>query len=348
MMQATEMFAEATVMRTRPEPLDDAMDDLRISGSVLLTETYAAPWAIDIPDEARLRELLRLDADTRVLLFHFVRRGAFDIRVKGARAMSVAAAEVAICPTGVAHAMSCGKGAKALSIEAVLRGERPGVQPGDGAQATELVCGVFMVRAAPLNPMLGALPSVLKVATGDATFSPMLAGVAWMLAHEIDRGALGSFASARLLEMFFAEAIRAYQRTEGAQRTGWFRGLADARVCDAMRRVHESPSTNWTVAALASAVALSPSRFAARFREMTGQSVMAYVVRWRVNVACRLLRDTELNLTDIAGRIGYESLPAFSRAFKAQLGEPPAAWRAARGGRSRSSARHLLGSSGHG
>jgi AraC-like DNA-binding protein len=297
---------------------------------VLLTETYATPWAIEIPSEARLRELLRLDTDTRVLLFHFVRRGTFDIRVKGTRATSVAAAEVAICPTGVAHTMSRGKGAKALSIEAVLRGDRPSARPGDGTEATDLVCGVFLARAAPLNPMLGALPSVLKVATNDATFSPMLAGVAWMLAHEIDRGALGGFASARLLEMFCAEAVRAYQRTDGAQRAGWFRGLADARVSEAMRRVHESPSEHWTVGALASAVALSPSRFAARFREMTGQSVMNYVARWRANVACRLLRDTELNLTDIAGRVGYESLPAFSRAFKAQLGEPPATWRAAR------------------
>ncbi len=329
-MQTTECFAETTALRLKPELLDDALEDLRISGSVLLNETYAGSWAIDIPGEAQLRELLRLDADTRVLMFHFVRRGSFDIRMMGGDTMVVEAAEVAICPAGLAHTMSRGKSAKALPIDAVLRGDRPRALAGGAGESTELVCGVFLARAAPLNPMLGALPPVLKVATGEAAFSPMLAGVAWMLAHEVDRGALGSFASARLLELFCAEAIRAYQRTEGAQHVGWFRGLADARVSEAMRRVHESPSADWTVEALARAVALSPSRFAARFREMTGQSVMNYVARWRANVACRLLRDTELNLTEIAGRVGYESLPAFSRAFKAQLGEPPAAWRSAR------------------
>lgn len=327
------------MLRGRLEPLDDALDDLRISGSVLLHEAYVAPWAIAIPDESRLREVLGVDSDTRVLLFHFVRRGGFDMQIDGGDAVSIEAADVAICPSGAAHTMSRGEGAKAIPIEAILRGDSPVAPSGEGADATELVCGVFLARAAPLNPMLGALPSVVKVATGDASFSPLLAGVAWMLAHELDRGALGSFASARLLEMFCAEAIRAYQRTEGAQRPGWFRGLADPRVSEAIRRVHESPSDDWTVEALAGTVALSPSRFAARFREVTGQSVMNYVARWRANVACRLLRDTDLHLTEIAGRIGYDSLPAFSRAFKAQLGEPPAAWRAARS-KPRSSTTH--------
>jgi AraC-like DNA-binding protein len=330
MMKAIDCLTGATMLKGRLEPLDDALEDLRISGSVLLHEAYAAPWAIAIPDESRLREMLGVDSDTRVLLFHFVRHGGFDMRIDGCDAVSIEAAEVAICPGGAAHTMSRGRGATATPIEAVLRGDGPVAPSGEGADATELVCGVFLARAAPLNPMLGALPSVVKVATGDASFSPMLAGVAWMLAHELDRGALGSFASARLLEMFCAEAIRAYQRTEGAQRTGWFRGLSDPRVSEAIHRVHEAPSTDWTVEALASTVALSPSRFAARFRELTGQSVMNYVARWRANVACRLLRDTDLNLTEIAGRVGYDSLPAFSRAFKAQLGEPPAAWRTAR------------------
>ena len=68
--------------------------------------------------------------------------------------------------------------------------------------------------------------------------------------------------------------------------------------------------TYWTVEELAKRIALSPSRFAARFRASTGESVMRYVGRWRANVACRLLRDTNLPLSQIAGRVGYESFPA--------------------------------------
>ena len=296
---------------------------------MLLHETYTSPWAIAVPDEKRLRTILGVGADTRVLLFHFVRHGSFVLRMSGQEPVSVEAGEVAICPTGEAHRMSLGRGSATMAIENVLKGQGVSATSPGADGATELVCGVFLAHAAPLNPMLGALPPVMKIATGDASFSPMLAGVAWMLAHEVDREALGGFTAARILELFCAESIRAYQRSVGADHVGWFKGLADPRISEALRRIHAAPGEAWSVETLAAGVALSPSRFAARFREVMGRSVMSYVAAWRANVACRLLRDSRLPLGEIAGRVGYESLPAFSRAFKLQLGQAPAAWRAA-------------------
>lgn len=317
-------------MLRQVDPLDDALEDLRITGSVLLHEAYASPWAIAIPDENRLRSILGIGADARVMLFHFVRRGSFVLRMPGAEPVTVEAGEVAICPTGAAHRMSRGRAASTMAIEAVLEGRAAAEPPAETGDATELVCGVFLAHAAPLNPMLGALPPVMKVVTGDATFSPMLAGVAWMLSHEVDRDALGGFTAARVIELFCAESIRAYQRSTGAGHAGWFQGLADPRVSEALRSIHAAPGERWSVEALAEGVALSPSRFAARFREVMGRSVMNYVATWRANVACRLLRESRLPLGEIAGRVGYESLPAFSRAFKLQIGQAPAAWRASR------------------
>jgi AraC-like DNA-binding protein len=330
MMKTTQCLTGTTVISGHADPLDDALEDLRITGSVLLHESYTSPWAIAVPDEARLRRILGVSADTRVLMFHFVRRGSFVLRVSGQDAVTVEAGEVAICPTGAEHRMSLGRGTPARPIESVLRGVASQTSSAATTDATELVCGVFLAHAAPLNPMLGALPPVVKVATGDATFSPMLAGVAWMLAHEVDHQALGGFTAARVIELFCAESIRAYQRTTGTEHAGWFRGLADPRIAEVLRRIHAAPGEPWSVEALAASAALSPSRFAARFKEVMGRSVMNYVAAWRANVACRLLRESKLALSEIAGRVGYESLPAFSRAFKLQLGQAPAAWRTAR------------------
>jgi AraC-like DNA-binding protein len=297
---------------------------------VLLHEAYSSPWAIAVPDEAKLRKILGVGSDARVLMFHFVRRGRFELRMAEREAVVIDAGEVAICPTGAAHRMSLGRGASTRSIEGLLRGESSANAASGTEGSTELVCGVFLANAAPLNPMLGALPPVVKVSTTDTLFSPMLAGVAWMLAHEIDNERLGGFTAARVVELFCAESIRAFQRSTGAEHTGWFKGLADPRISEAIRCIHTSPIERWTVESLAATVALSPSRFAARFRHVVGRSVMGYVAAWRANLACRLLRESRLSLAEIAGRVGYESLPAFSRAFKAQLGLAPAAWRATR------------------
>jgi AraC-like DNA-binding protein len=87
-----------------------------------------------------------------------------------------------------------------------------------------------------------------------------------------------------------------------------------------------------SVPRLASAAALSPSRFAARFRELMGCSVMQYATDWRMSLACRLLAEAAHRIAEAAHRVGYENLPAFSRSFKARVGVAPGAWRAAQRG----------------
>lgn len=310
------------------DPMDDALDDLRISGAVLLHEAYIPPWAIAIPGEDRLRQVLGVGSDVRVCVFHLVRREGFELQMAGQDAVPIRTGEVVICPSGIAHQMRQGTGAKSVTLEGILQGEGMPVVARGTAGATELICGVFYMRAAALNPMMNALPSMLRVTTDDAVLSPVLTSVATLLSHEVDRGAQHSFSVARLLEVFCAEAIRTYQRTHGAKSPGWFKGLADPRISEAIRHIHAAPAQDWSVQSLACAVALSQSRFAARFKETTGQSVMGYVSTSRANAACRLLRDTDLDLTQIAYRVGFESLPAFSRAFKQKLGKAPGIWRA--------------------
>ena len=212
------------------DPIDDALDDLRVTGAVLLHETYSAPWAIEVPNEGRLRQVLGVGADVRVIVFHLVRSEGFELQMDGQDAVPIRTAEVVICPGGIAHWMGRGKDLKGVPLEGILRGERMPVVACGTAGATELVCGVFYMRAAPLNPMLDALPPVLRVATNDAVLNPVLASVATLLTQEVDRGAKHSFTAARLLEVFCAEAIRTYQRNEGAMSQGWFKGLGDPRM----------------------------------------------------------------------------------------------------------------------
>ena len=82
----------------------------------------------------------------------------------------------------------------------------------------------------------------------------------------------------------------------------------------------------WVVASIYSFAAAIG--FAARFREVTGQSAMSYVSNGRMTVACQRLRNTDDNLEWIANAVGYQDLASFSRAFRAIVGQSPARWRA--------------------
>lgn len=133
----------------------------------------------------------------------------------------------------------------------------------------------------------------------------------------------------RLLEVLFIEALRA--TGEAATSQGLARGLGDLRVALAIRAMHERPAHVWTMADLARESALSRSAFFERFKRKVGMAPMAYLLAWRMALAKQMLRQKESRMAEIAERVGYRSVSAFSVAFTRCVGQSPA--RYARAGR---------------
>lgn len=125
----------------------------------------------------------------------------------------------------------------------------------------------------------------------------------------------------RLLEVLLIEAFRATTAT--APLPGLLRGLADARLAQALRCVHEQPERPWTVADLAREAALSRSTFFERFNKEVGMAPMEYVLSWRMALAKRLLLERVLSLDEVALRVGYSSSSSFSAAFIRREGQAP-------------------------
>lgn len=107
----------------------------------------------------------------------------------------------------------------------------------------------------------------------------------------------------------------------------WFIGFKDPVVGRAITLIHANPGVDWSVAKFAQGVSMSPSRFAARFSVAVEDSPMGYVTKWRMNIASRLLDESDKNVEEIAAKVGYENVASFSRAFKRNLKMTPTAWR---------------------
>jgi AraC-like DNA-binding protein len=75
---------------------------------------------------------------------------------------------------------------------------------------------------------------------------------------------------------------------------------------------------------------MSRSAFAARFTELVEEPAMRYVTRWRMQVARTWLAEDDVTVGEVAGRLGYQSEAAFSRAFKRAVGVSPGAVAAGR------------------
>src|SRR5262249_19249312 len=90
---------------------------------------------------------------------------------------------------------------------------------------------------------------------------------------------------------------------------------------------HADPPRGWTVSELARAVGYSRSAFASRFRELVGESPIAYATRTRLAQAASELERPDTSVGEVARGVGYASESAFSRAFARAFGVTPGAYR---------------------
>jgi AraC-like DNA-binding protein len=72
---------------------------------------------------------------------------------------------------------------------------------------------------------------------------------------------------------------------------------------------------------------LSPPYFSTVFKEEMGENLSDYLNRLRVDRAAKLLLDTDLSLSEIAGSCGFEDQSWFSKIFKTYTGLSPGKYR---------------------
>jgi AraC family transcriptional regulator len=103
------------------------------------------------------------------------------------------------------------------------------------------------------------------------------------------------------------------------------------RIARAMALIAADPARTLTLEALADAAAFSPFHFHRIYREITGETPAETQARERLSRAAVLLVREGLPVATVARRCGFGSAAAFTRAFRAAYGIPPAAYRDAGG-----------------
>ena len=86
-------------------------------------------------------------------------------------------------------------------------------------------------------------------------------------------------------------------------------------VQEALSYIHEKYNENITVADIAGRVYFSPSYFASVFRTLTGYTVKDYLLRYRLYMTARALRDTNKQMFTIALENGFATQQAFTKSF---------------------------------
>jgi AraC-like DNA-binding protein len=199
---------------------------------------------------------------------------------------------------------------------------------GGGGEITKLVCGYMTCEPRLSEVVLGGLPPVFKVHIRNDDSGRWLENSIRFSVGETGESRAGSEAVlAKLSEALFVETLRRYIAQLPEQQTGWLAGARDPEVGKALALMHRNPARPWTIADLAKEVGISRSVLAEHFRHYLGEPPMAYLTGWRLQLGAHLLKSTSSSVIEIASEVGYESEPAFNRAFKREFGLPPARFR---------------------
>lgn len=328
---STDINTETTDISDVTDVFSDTLQTMRISGSLLLTEEYVAPWAVTVPSADSLAKQLNIGPGSRIAAFHLVERGYLEITLEDGERMVAQAGELVICFAGASHRLSQGASSSIMAFTELFAGADNRFKPSEANRpiATSLLCGGFVMHDTTLNPLFAALPPLLKVSLMQADGNASLPAITQLLLQEVQQGSMGSqYTIARYLELLCAEALRQYVKVLPKQSAGWLTAIRDPIVGRAIAMIHQAPGKAWSVNALAQQVALSQSRFAARFVATLGEPPMVYVTKWRMYLASRLLEAGNKSVEQISAEVGYESAAAFSRAFKRYMCVTPAQWQA--------------------
>jgi AraC family L-rhamnose operon regulatory protein RhaS len=91
--------------------------------------------------------------------------------------------------------------------------------------------------------------------------------------------------------------------------------------------VVESYARELTLSEIAGEIGISLTYASVKFKEDTGMTFREYLIRYRMERACDLLKRGDKTVFEIAGLVGYSDAAFFYRTFKSRLGVTPRRYR---------------------
>ena len=313
------------------DALAEILRAVKIDSAIYLSGEFSEPWCVVSPKAGELAHAFGREG-AHVIVYHLLCEGHAYCELAGGESVALSAGDLVALPHGHSHRLGAGGRATPIDVARALPGilER-GLEPvtgGGGGEASKFICGYLACDPHLSQSFLNGLPPVIRLNIRDDVSGQWLENsLRFSVSQAASRDAGAQEVVAKLSEVFFAEALRRYQRELPPGETGWFAGARDPAVGRALTLMHHRYVHPWTVPALAREVGVSRTVLAERFRHFLGESPIAYLTRWRLRLGARALTSTNHSVAQIAAEVGYESEAAFNRAFKREYGAPPARYR---------------------
>jgi AraC-like DNA-binding protein len=300
--------------------VSDLLAGVRVRTTLYCRSQMNAPWGFGVEAHGNPT-------------FHAVTSGRCWLQVEGdGRPLALSSGDLVVLPAGPTHWMRDEPSSPVRWLDDILAGtpasESGRLRYGGSGEPTELLCGGFVLEGETVDPVLHALPRVVHVGGVNGVPAPWVEATLRLVAVVTSSEQPGAEAVlTRLAETMVLQALRTELAELAATEPGRVEALRDPQIAAAIRLIQSRPDLPWSVERLASEVGYSRSAFAERFRELVGESPIAYLTRSRLAIAATELDRTDLAIAEIARRVGYSNQASFSRAFRRAFGIAPGAYR---------------------
>ena len=293
------------------------LQSLRMRGTFYCHAELSEPWALEMP------------ALADSLSFHVVTSGSCWLRLPGSEPFELRAGDLALVPHGLGHELLSSPEARpALRVDPLPQnyvGDGYSVlRHGGAGRSAQLICGVVSFDDPAARELMRRLPRILYLRGDSVVASSAIRDTLRLMASELSRQQPGGEAVAtRLADILIIQAIRSWLEADAEARRGWLLALQDERIGRVLEAMHSEPGREWNLDNLARTATMSRSMFSARFTSLVGETPIAYLTRWRMNLAESRLREGRSTVAALAAELGYRSEAAFNRAFTRLIGHTP-------------------------
>jgi AraC-like DNA-binding protein len=310
------------------DPFSILLDGARARGAFVLRSILNPPWSVQVRDRAPLSVVAILRGTPWVVpsTGDAVRLDAGDIAMmRGPDAFTFAddphtPIQVVVQP-GPRRTTATGAElpeAADMGVRTWANGMRTCDDGADGSSV--LLIGKYRGPDEIATRLLSTLPPFLVIPRAAHLESALVS----LLAEETVRNEPGQdLVLDRLLDLLLVAILREWFTRPDAEAPTWYRANGDPVVGPVLRLIHRHPGQPWTVASLAGRTGVSRATLARRFTDLVGMPPMAYLTRWRIDVAADLLIESDATIDTVARQVGYGSAFALSAAFKRARGISP-------------------------
>lgn len=310
--------------------LADMLRAVRLTGAIFLRASFTEPFGVLSPQ--RYDPTVPMAHLRHVSVFHLVASNGCMIETASGHRHELKPGDIALLPFVAEHKLWRGDSPKLVPASTIVtRDAKEGVwmfNHGGGGPETRMICGFLESAELMASPMFRSLPELLIERTGDNTVDSGIAStIAELLAQveSLNRGA--EVVLGRMMEALFVEILRRHVERLPAGTKGVLGALNDPVVGRALQLLHAEPAKRWTADMLAREAGTSRTVLGERFNSLLGKPPIEYLTGWRIQLAADRLRNGQDSISRIAIDCGYESEPAFNRAFKRVTGMTPGRWR---------------------